>query len=156
MRLRAGLRAFALLSFALSALTMLPASGRAQTGYFRFQVCNHSRTDADVAIHGLTFTGWELSGWYRVPAFQCRDLGIYRIGLFDTFARSIDGSGQWDGYSFPSPWEVRLCLQYPGPFKRSTGGTRSDVLCRPDERLHYMRSILVTQPLFTWDLLGPR
>lgn len=131
------------------------SAGHAQmSSYFRLHVCNHSYRYADVAVHSMQFNAWIVSGWYRVNPGQCITVGTFQkanLGIADLYARDTSGTIVWDGYAYPNPNEMRLCLDYPGPFRRFTT-SYSDAICLPHQRMHYMRTVLVTSGNFTWDL----
>lgn len=142
--MKRALSAACLLAAALAAY-VTPAS--AQSGYFSFTVCNRSAHDADVATHGLIGGAWVVQGWFTVYRGQCRYIGSYGQGAFDTFAIGRYRDVYWDGVN--NGGTLNLCLAYPGPFRRvNTAG----YTCRSNEKLHLMRTHHVTSGSFTWSL----
>jgi uncharacterized membrane protein len=104
-------------------LAASPRSGAAQDdGLFLFKVCNKSSVEAALSIAGRESTDSDkfiVRGWYAVAAGQCADIINLPRGWVYFYAEERNPSGQ---YAIWQGSDTRLCVDYPGPFERYTGG----------------------------------
>ena len=90
--------------------------------FFVFSVCNRTSSRISVAVDYYSDDEGArvIQGWKIVDSGQCPQLGRYRRGDFNFFAKEYTGRKQWGG-------TVPLCVEFPGPFKRvRTGPSNCD------------------------------
>jgi uncharacterized membrane protein len=104
------------LLFVLATLLSVGSSdAQAQTRKFSFEVCNHSKVSASVAVSSHVAVGdsrFETQGWWTVNAGDCDTLGDFPNGWFYVYAEQTNsGKIVWEG-------DTPLCVEFPGPFDR--------------------------------------
>lgn len=128
---------------AFAALMLVGASGVAEAQMFRFTTCNRTGAAAFVAVSHRESPGsgtWIVSGWTRVPARTCTFIGTYPQG--DFYHHANNSSGKWNG-------DFNLCVEYPGPFRRTNP---PGYTCNDNEKIERFVERSVTTPTYTWNL----
>lgn len=132
----------------IAGLLAMPHAVGAQGGAFNFTVCNNSIWNAIIATHGYTDAGWEVAGWTRVYPGECRYIGRFVMGEFETYGDAENSGGRsWSGSTGSAG--NQLCLTYPGPFRRTN---YAGYQCRRGEQLKLMRRHYVHDAEYTWNL----
>jgi uncharacterized membrane protein len=105
-------------------LAASPRPGVAQDdGLFLFKVCNKSSVDASVAVAGRESTDsnkFLVRGWYNVDAGKCADIINLPRGWMYFYAEENNATSSQ--YAIWQGTDTKLCVDYPGPFERYTGG----------------------------------
>lgn len=120
-----------------------------ETEYFDFEVCNHSKLQARVAVMARKnpLAGdWTVEGWFRVSSGACSTIGKYAKKAIYSVAL-VAGSPRMGARGS----DTKLCVEFPGPFSRvHTAGYK----CHPNERLESFKLIEVPPGAnkFTWGL----
>ena len=115
---------------------------------FQLKVCNQSGYKVSVALSGHRDpdeTTWRVEGWWTVNARDCQNItSNYLKGRIYLFAKTY-GSDRtvWSGR------DVRLCVEFPGPFDRAN---YDGYKCRRNEKLESFVSFIVDKDTFTWTL----
>ena len=88
----------------------------AQGPNFTLRICNSSNVTAGVAIAArLQPDAWTLAGWGIIEPGNCIEAGTALKGWIYHYAEEVTQSSRklvWAGS------EIRLCVEYPGPFRR--------------------------------------
>lgn len=111
---------------AVAPVSMAPGSAVAQSGYYKVEYCNKTSGKIFLAVSYVETPGskdWIVEGWKNLQPGACLTM-TYAAGNYYYYYAEDEGDGYWGSDEF------KLCVSYPGPFRRINTASYS---CDDDE-----------------------